>query len=219
MADYLPQDNALLAGWARAFNSNIAAAPAEYGLKEDDAAAIGNAVEAFLQAYAAARTRQTRTQLDVLARNQAKKVMIKTVRQYVRRIKADATVPVERKADLHLRQPGAIRAAVPPPVTRPVLHALPDAPLRHRMRYQDVLSQRRGKPQGVVGLQLFCHVGEREPEDPLAARFVRLVTRQMHPVDFTPQQKGQTAFYYGRWQTATGETGPWSQIVSLTVGG
>jgi hypothetical protein len=37
-------------------------------------------------------------------------------------------------------------------------------------------------------------------------------------VDFKANQVGQTD-YYARWQTATGETGPWSAVLKMTVVG
>jgi hypothetical protein len=78
---------------------------------------------------------------------------------------------------------------------------------------------RPGKPRHVIGLQLFCHVGDVAPADPLDARFERFVTRQTYTVEFQPQQVGKKAFYYARWQIATGDTGPWSAVASMTVAG
>ena len=75
------------------------------------------------------------------------------------------------------------------------------------------------KPAGAIGLQLFVHVGDTPPEDPADARFLRFISRTPHAVDFKAEQVGKTAFYYARWQTATGETGPWSPVLRMTVAG
>lgn len=231
MADYFPRSDSQLALWASSFSNNVAAAPADLGFTPADAAAIADAVEAYVAAHAATQARQTRTQLDVLGKNQARKTMIALLRRHVRLLRANSSLPPERLADLGLPALRAARAGVPGPATRPILQVLTDAPLRHRVRYSDAAAIDRrdgagaragagaGKPAGVVGLQLFCHVGENPPADPLDARFVRLVTRQGQAVDFKPAQMGQSAFYYGRWQTATGDTGPWSQVARMTVAG
>jgi hypothetical protein len=77
----------------------------------------------------------------------------------------------------------------------------------------------KAKPAGAIGLQVFCHVGDNPPPDPADARFLRFLSRQPYAVDFKASQIGQTAHYYARWQTATGETGPWSAALKMTVAG
>lgn len=220
MADYLPRNAGLLLEWASNFARRIAEAPAEYGLDAAAAGILTTAVQAYGDAYALATSPPTRTKAAVAGKDQAQEAMIQVIRRYARLIKADPEIDSELKTGLGLLSDGSARVAVPGPTSAPMLHIAADAPLRHLVRYSDSAHpNRRGKPADVIGLQLFCHVGTQPPADPLDARFVRFITRQFHAVDFRPEQLGQRAHYYARWQTATGETGPWSKAASMTVAG
>jgi hypothetical protein len=220
MRDYIPRNAGLLSDWVRNFADQIEEDPARYGLDAAAAKVVRKAVEAYVGAYTLAVSPQTRTKAAIAEKDQAQKAVIQVIRRYARQIKANPDIDPELKTNLGLPRSGSERGSVPAPTSIPVLQITLDAPLRHLVRYTDsVNALRRGKPADVIGLQLFCHVGQQPPADPLDARFVRFVTRQFHAVDFKPEQLGQRAFYYARWQTRTGETGPWSKVASMTVAG
>ena len=97
-------------------------------------------------------------------------------------------------------------------------------PLRHVLRFTDAggradAEEGPARPANAVGLQLFCHVGDAAPADPLEARFERFVSKRSHVVEFRHSQIGRTAFYFARWQTPTGETGPWSAVARMSIAG
>jgi hypothetical protein len=228
MADYLPYEAGELLTWAENFASRIAADPAGHGLKASDAAAITAAVGAYAQAYALAFAPATRTKSAVHGKDQARIAMLKVIRPYAQLIKASPAVAGSAKVNLGLTRPRAGaggRRRIGTPEGRPYINIVGVQPLRHVLHFtnagkgEDGVSDRLARPQDAVGLQLFCHVGSDEPKDPLDARFVRFVSRSRHTVEFKPEQKGLTAFYFARWQTATGETGPWSIVASMTVAG
>jgi hypothetical protein len=135
------------------------------------------------------------------------------------RARPDAA-PDKLKVGLGIRPETGQRTPIAAPSSRPIVQILGSTPLRHELFFADAENpDRPGKPRHVIGLQLFCHVSDAAPGDPLDARFERFVTRQTYTVEFKPQQVGKKAFYYARWQIATGDTGPWSAVASMTVAG
>ncbi len=222
MADYIPLHGASLLEWARNFASRIAAAPADYGLKEEEVAAIVRVVDAYATAYAVASSLPTRTRASVATKNATRDAMLRLLRRYGQVIKASPTISESAKFALRLTLPSG-RTRITAPATRPFVHVVGVQPLRHVLRFTSASegddSTGAGRPANAVGLQLFCHVGSEAPADPLDARFERFVSRRRHVVEFRREQIGATAFYYARWQTATGETGPWSAVARMSIAG
>ncbi len=219
MRDFLPMPDASLRSFALAFAEKIAAAPGEYGLENAEAAEIREAVEAFVDAFTLARDPATRLKGNIVRKDRTKAAVIEVIRRYARQIKANPDIPNERKVDLGVR-PNKERTRPTAPVTSPHLNIRLVQPRRHVLGYTDHSSAGgAAKPAGVLGLQLFCHVGDAPPAEPIEARFESFVTRQPYAVDFEAEQIGKTAFYYARWQTPTGKTGPWSPVLKMTVAG
>lgn len=226
MVDYLPQTDGGLAQWAGNFAALISADPGRFGVTAQDAQAIAQAVQAYLSAYTTAVEPITRTKVKVLVKNKARKAMVAVVRRYAGLIKANPAVSGPSKADLGLGRErlGQGRTRVSAPSTRPMLSLYDIQPHCHVLRYLDTgdtdgNNRGGGKPAGVLGLQLFCHVGDTPPMDPQDARFERFVTRQPVRVEFKPEQVGKRVHYFARWQNAKGETGPWSLPTTAVVWG
>jgi hypothetical protein len=206
--------------WSRHFAQTIAAAPTAYGLEKRDADALVAACQEYADAYTLAVAPATRTKASIAEKDRSRKAMLQVLRRYARLIKANPAVSDERKVILQLTASSQPWKRGDAPATRPILQVVSAIPLRHVLRCTDSANaEGSAKPAGVTGMQLFCHVGSEAPADPLDARFERFVTRSQHVVEFKPAQVGKTAFYFARWQNATGETGPWSQVARMTVAG
>lgn len=220
MPDYLPRSEGALHSWVTSFSENIAANPEGYGLDDADAQTIVEVVQAYEEAYTRATTPLTRTQPALVARNGARSNMLQVVRRYARAIRANAAVSDTTRAKLGLGAEGKARMRVPAPTTHPMVRIVAIAHCSHELRCSDMDNPDGSwKPAGAIGMQLFCHVGESAPPDPLDARFERFVTRPRQVVHFKPEQIGKTAFYMARWQTARGEAGPWGALASRMISG
>jgi hypothetical protein len=210
----------LLAGWASNFARVIAASPAAYGLSAAEAEKISEAVDAYLAAAEVTREPATRTAVTLLRKREARAAMEKLLRCYARQISSSVAITREQTVALRLTLPAQPRRSRPAPTTLPAVQVVGVGPLQH-LRYIADVSESEGtaRPRDVAGVQLFCHLGDAPPADPLEARFVRFSTRKRITVRFKSEQVGQKAHYYARWQNAQGETGPWSQVARMLVAG
>ena len=136
MADYIPFSDSALLTWARGFADHVAAAPAEYGLEEDEASAIGQAVDSYAAAFTVAASIPTRTRANVAAKNAARGAMLKLLRRYARAINASPNVSESCKIALGLTRPAG-RTRITAPASRPVVNIVGVQPLRHVLRFTD----------------------------------------------------------------------------------
>ena len=91
-------------------------------------------------------------------------------------------------------------------------------PLTHTLRMSDSLSpDKRGKPAGVVGAQVFVQVGLEAGVDPAQATFQRFVSRVPQQIGFGAGDRGKMATYSARWQTSTGLVGLFSTAVTMAI--
>ena len=218
MKSFLPSTDAGLLAFSLNFSTLITAAPVDYGLTAPDATTITAKHAAYSAAYAAAVNPDTRTSVTIATKDAAKADLAVCIRGFAAMIKADTGVLDAKKLGLGLLLGGDGRTPVPAPLTFPMLAIPASGPLTHTIRFADSTTpDKRSKPEGVVALQLFCEVGSAAPTDPLECRFQRVVTKQPYQMQFGSADAGKTAFYYARWQTRTGLTGPWSQVKSMTV--
>ncbi|MEM6855857.1 MAG: hypothetical protein AAF593_15720, partial [Planctomycetota bacterium] len=84
----MPSRSSDLAAWAKDFSALVVADPPAYGLTADQGTAVGDAVAAFVAAYETAANRETRTPVNIEAKNTAKRAMIEAIRRAVKVIQA-----------------------------------------------------------------------------------------------------------------------------------
>lgn len=215
---YLPSRDAELGQWAGNFSALISAAPGMYGLQEGDAANIAAYVNAFNAALAVVANPAAKTKATVAAKDGARAAMLEIVRPYAVRVRDNLGVSNADKAALRLTIMDQTKTPVPPPVTLPLLNVLAATRGAHLLRYSDSAApDRRGKPAGAVGLQLFVAVAGGSVNDPTIAAFRSLVTRQPYAVSYVSADNGKIATYFARWQNSKGQVGPWSNALAFTI--
>jgi hypothetical protein len=218
MHDYIPRRDANAAEWAANFARHVAATPAAYGLSAGDAATIAAAADAFSAAVLVAVNPPTRTRGTVAAKDAARAAMEFLLRHYAQRVRMNRGVSNELKAALAITIGDRTKTRIATPATCPLVAVIGATPGRHTVRFADSANpERRGKPFGVVGLQLFVALGSTPAGDVREARFAALVTRDPFEMSFGHEDNARTATYFARWQTRRGIVGPWSAPVSFTV--
>ena len=223
MSDYLPKKESELNTFALNFATLVVATPATFGLVAGDATAIDEAAQDYAVKYELAFNPATRTEAAIAAKDAAKISLSAILRGYAMQIKSNRAVSAEAKINLGIGVFNFVRSAIPAPDTRPLVEVVKVDVRRHELRFADSLTpEKKARPAGTAGLQLFSHVGDAAigaPADPLASRFLVFATRSTLKLDFAAADAGKTAWYYARWQTATGLTGPWSVPVSMPIVG
>ena len=216
---YLPQKLAAFNLWVSNFSTRITASPGTFGLVAGDAVAIAAAYASFVAALAISTANSTRTPVTVQATQTARNSLTVLVRQYVRLILANGGVLDANKTDLGLVIRDTHPSPIPTPGTSPVLALVGATPGELTLTFRDTGSsiKSRSRPAGVASLELHVLFGLTAPASPAATPYLRDVTRSPFAVVCPGGSAGQTAFIYGRWKNAKGNTGPWSTLLSTSV--
>ena len=218
MADYIPSRDANLADWMNNFSTLITGSPGTYALTAGDATTIATYVSAFVNALTVVSNPATKTRATVAAKDGAKAAMLDIVRPYAQQVRANRGVSNEHKVALGLTIADETRTPIPAPATNPILMVIGATPGEHTVRFADSATpDRRKKPFGAIGLQLFVVVAAAPVNDPAAAEFRSFVTKQPFAVMYEAADNGKVATYFARWQTRTGLVGPWSTGVAFTI--
>jgi len=216
--DYLPKRDTELRDFSLNFSTLISAAPATYGLTENDATQIAAAAQAFADKMELLQSPPTRTSPNVAAKDDARAQLVAVVRGYAMHIKTNRAVSNEAKTALGLGVPDFQRTPIGQPQTHPIVTVVASGTRQHELRFADELTPDSGrKPAGVTGLQLFCRISDTPPASPLSSDFMDFVSRHIRKVNFLAEDVGKRAYYSARWQTATGLTGPWSVMSSRMI--
>ena len=221
--DYLPTKESELKTFALNFATLIKATPADYGLVAADGTELDRVAQDYADKYDLAYNPATRTEATVDAKDSARITLTEVLRGYAIQIKSNRELTDQAKINLGIGVYDFTHTPIPAPSTRPLVEVVKVDVRRHELRFADSTTpDKKAKPTGVLGLQLFYHVGEASagaPTDPLASRFHAFITRSTLKLDFSAADAGKTAWYYARWQTATGLTGPWSVVISMPIVG
>jgi hypothetical protein len=217
---YIPTKDADLLTWAQNFSTLITASPTTYGLIAGDATAIAAAVAPYETAYPIAVNPATRTSVTVGAKDTAKFAMLGVLRSYAQIIGANPAVDSADKLALGLNLHGTPPSPVPVPTTMPLLSVVSATPLLHTLRFADELTpDKRSKPDGVSGMELYRTIAVSAASDPDAANYYALVTRQPFTISFDAGDAGKVCTYFARWINRKGERGPWSAASAFGVVG
>ena len=99
--------------------------------------------------------------------------------------------------------------------------------LQHTISFADELTPtRKAKPAGVRGAQIWVRAAwasrprnsDPAPVDPSELTFLATDTRTPYVPAFAGADANKVAHYMLRWESTRGETGPWSETASATIG-
>jgi hypothetical protein len=218
--DWLDTTDAGLDTFAQNFSSLITASPATYGLDAPTAAALATAFTNYDSALTIANAPPTRTAANIATKDAFKAALITVIRTDAGIVQANPSVSNDDKISLGLPVSTGTPAPIPPPSTFPLLSILDASNLVHNLQYADNTTPTSArKPAGSIGMELYVEVSATEITDPAAISYYGLVTRNPVAISYGSGDKGRQAYIVGRWINATGEPGPWANIVNFTVAG
>ncbi|MDX2016743.1 MAG: hypothetical protein SFY95_03770 [Planctomycetota bacterium] len=217
MADYIPGPDANFQAWQSNFvtyaNANLAA----LGLTAADMAPITAAQTTWTTAYPAHIAAANAAKAAREAKTEARQGYVAVIRPLVRRLQASAQVSDAERAALGItvrQEPAPIGA----PTTAPLVSVECGTRLQHTLRFVDSATPtRRGKPAGVLGVEIWNKVGTTPPAGESDLRFVAVDTSAPYVLNFPSEEGGKTAYYWLRWVSPTGERGPWSEQTAATI--
>lgn len=100
MRDLIPARDCVFDIWLEWLVSEVSEHAASLRLDENDVNAIGEAAEAFQEAFRQASCPDTRTSIAVRIKNEKRKAVERLCRSYLQRIKRDPDVCVYRKMSM-----------------------------------------------------------------------------------------------------------------------
>lgn len=217
-ASYIKSKDSELVAQCNARMALLVAEPTAYGLSADEVADLGLLVSAYATAYGLVADKSTKTQAVVAAKDDARSAMLASLRPTMIFIRDNPAVTTELKAGLDLTIRDLTLTSVPAPASYPILTIVAATPLEMTLRYADQNTPlKRTKPEGAIGMELWCTIDVAVATDPALSKYVGLHTHVPFAVDFIEANKGKVATFWGRWVTGRGLVGPWSDAVSLIV--
>lgn len=214
---YIPAREADALAWMKNFAAQLSAAPATYQVSGPDAANITAAVNAFEAAYNAAQEPSGHNPVTTIIKDEARRVAEELCRQFALLIKYNAGITSADKVEAGIRPVNTNRQPIQVPATSPLLNIVGATPGSQTVKFSDAMNpEARGRPFGAETIQIFVAIGEAEGTVE-GARFLGAYKRNPIGVAFTEVEDGKIATYYARWAGGNGDTGPWSNPVSMRI--
>jgi hypothetical protein len=221
MADYIPQSDAKFFLWQANLISTAEPMLADWLIAPDDFIALKAFQPVWADAFDKASNRQNRTSADVQAKDDARKIFEKSLRNFVAQwLSNNSKVTNSDRERLGLTVKTGTRTPAPVPVTFPIGTVDFSVRLQHTIHFYDESSARKkAKPAGVHGCEIWMKIDGAAPAD--ASELTYLVTDTSSPyrAAFEGKYAGKTVYYWLRWVNTRGEHGPWSSAVSAMVAG
>jgi hypothetical protein len=219
MADYIPRPDADFSTWFKNFENKTKLTPATFGLVAADIVPITAALADWDAKLLAHTDADTTAQAARVSKDGSRATAELLIRPLVRRIQASPATDDTDRETIGIPIPGANTAPSGPPTSHPMA-AVHCERLRHIISWIDSVTNRKAKPLGVLGAELWMAltvIGAPTPTDPAAFDFVALDTNSPYINEFPAADGGKNAHYILRWVRADHQKGPWSETVSCTV--
>ena len=216
--DYIPKTDAEFDSWQQNLLSQLKKDKAKFALADAAETSLGELQATWQGTYAAHLSAQTEAASKRAAKDTARDTFISELRRQVQQTQHTPGVTDADRAALGLSPRDTTRTAAPVPATRPVATIEAGLSLRHTINFFDEgTPNARRKPDGVLGCEIWCKVGDPAPTDPAQLVFVALDTATPYIKNFDGADAGKIVYYRLRWLNTHGEPGPWSQLYSATV--
>jgi hypothetical protein len=220
MPDYIPAADGEFDAWQINFIMYASANAAALGLDPlVDIPPLTAAQTTWTTDRAANAAAQAAAQSARQAKEAARGGLEGVIRPLVARLQASSPVDDAERQALGITVRDTIPTPVGPPTTRPVVSVDTSQRLQHTISFADEATPtRKAKPAGVRGAQIWVKIGDPAPLDPSELTFLANDTRTPYVAAFEGADANKVAHYMLRWESTRGETGPWSETASATIG-
>ena len=217
--DYIPRGDAEFNAWQANFVNYASANLADLGLALPDLISILSAQGAWTPSLTAHVAAQANAQSACATKDGNRTALEALIRALVRRLQASPDVSDAEREALGITVPDSVATAAAIPTTRPICQVDTSQRLQHTISFTDESTPtRKAKPAGVMGAEIWVKIGPTPPVDPGELTFLAVDTRTPYTRDFDGTDGGKQAHYMLRWVNTRGETGPWSETATATIG-
>jgi hypothetical protein len=226
--DFIPRGDAEFNAWQANFVTYANANQLALGLIPADLTLIILSQPVWTLSFTAHVAAQASAQSARATKDANRTALEVLIRALVRRLQASPSVSDAERAALGITVPDSGATAAASPTTRPVCEVDTSQRLRHTIDFTDEgTPARKAKPAGVLGAEpiraapvrkRFGTLGPTPPVDPGELMFLAVDTRSPYTRDYPGSEGGKQAHYMLRWVNTRGETGPWSETATATIG-
>ncbi|GHU49839.1 hypothetical protein FACS1894200_08910 [Spirochaetia bacterium] len=210
MADYIPRRDDKFLEWAKNLYSYALVNFARWSVPSPQVH-LQVPLDEFEAAFQAYLT-PNHGKVDIFIKNEKRKTSESAFRTYVQAyLVKNPDVTDEDRAEMNITIQKTTRSPVPLPTTAPQLFIGTGTIRRISIRYKNA-SNKRGKPQGVHGIEVKWAVLDDAPED--LGELIQSVF-DTHPpltLDFEEYERGKHIYMCGRW-----EKGPFGDIREAVI--
>jgi len=220
--DYIPGGDLEFNAWQSNFSTflNDPANQTRLKLTPDLIAPLEAPQVAWTQMYPAHLNARNAAQVASSNKSAARVAYDGAIRALVAVLQRNPALSDADRVAMGLTVPAATRGSVGVPTSSPVATIDFGQRLMHLISFRDHdTPASKAKPDGVRGAQIYIHIGGPMPASPDEFTFIATDTKAPYIYHFEMSDLGKTAFYLLRWENTTGQTGPWSEIVSAVVPG
>jgi hypothetical protein len=156
--------------------------------------------------------------VDVLAKNEARDALKAALRTFIKAyLTYNPEVTDVDKENMGLPLHDSTRTPVPPPATIPETELDSSVIRQISAHFRDSGSDRRGKPQGVHGVELRWSLLEAAPVSIEDLHNSAFATATPYIFSFDEPDRGNALYICPRWENNKGDKGPWGEIVKAIV--
>ena len=221
MDNFVPRNDAEFNSWQGNLVAITESQLVLWGINAGDFATLKTAQTVWEDGYSPAEVKTIRNNGDVQGKDDARQTYETALRQFNLQWLANNTRVTNRDRELMgTTVKTTVRTPSAKPVTVPVGKVDFSIRMLHKLHVVDqVTPTRRAKPAGVHGFEVWVKIDGLAPVDISELTYVSTSTRTPCVVPFEGKHAVKNAYYWLRWVNKRGEVGPWSQVITATIGG
>jgi hypothetical protein len=219
--DYIPRKDKDFLAWFINLLKNLFPSLARFGVPPDVYQELAAKRDTFSNKLALADDPATRTKGVVKEKNDVRKDLKHTVRQFVKQYLANnPAVTNKDRDDMGLPIYKSGRTPAPVPAKKPdfTLEAAGGSRLDvHYHAHDEEQGTRNAKPFGVHGVEIAWAILDTPPTSYTDLVHSAFDTRSPYTFQFDLSDAGKRLYCCLRWENTRGIKGPWSEIVSAII--
>ncbi|WP_162510929.1 hypothetical protein [Treponema endosymbiont of Eucomonympha sp.] len=215
--DFIPHQDGAFLEWAKTLTSYVAAHLTGFNIQESALAPIQTLLADYQTAYDKAEN-PNRGKADVLAKNEARDALKAALRTFIKAyLTYNPEVTDVDKESMGLPLHDSTRTPVPAPSTIPEIELDSSVIRQISAHFRDSGSDRRGKPQGVHGVELRWALLDNPPSSVEDLTKSAFDTASPYIFTFDEADRGKALYICPRWENNKGDKGPLGEIVKAIV--
>ncbi|MDR1347095.1 MAG: hypothetical protein LBJ63_01500 [Prevotellaceae bacterium] len=217
--DFIPHNDADFLQWTKNFMNYLSGLKTAISFPDSVYAELLTQQADFTQKLDLAEEAATRTKLTVQAKNTARKILEKNLRQAIREYLTNSHLVTDEDRDgLGLPIPKTTRTPSPVAATYPDFDI--DSSMIRRLTvhfYDQGQKKSKAKPPGQHCAEIRWAIRETPPASLKDLINSSVDTHTPFTLEFDENERGKTVYFCLCWENTRGEKGPWSEIQSAII--